>query len=119
LSEASYRGGVKHITISDKSFLIGDEVADLLVRYAALLGKIHSADSVRIRAIGIDGEAVDADFLLNSGTVLMAESSRSQLPEPDNGDAVEYMRERIAAQEDFELPESMLDDTDSGVTEEG
>jgi hypothetical protein len=51
--------------------------------------------------------------------VLMAESSRSQLPEPDNGDAVEYMRERIAAQEDFELPESMLDDTDRGVTEEG
>jgi hypothetical protein len=113
LSAASYRAGVKHITISDKSFLIGDEATDLLVRYAALLGKIHSADSVRIRAIGIDGEAVEADFLLNSGTVLMAESSRSQLPEPDNADAIEYMRERIATQEDFELPDGMLDDADT------
>lgn len=113
MSRASYRGGVKHITISEKSFLVGDEATDLLIRYAALLGKIHSADSVRIRAIGIDGEAVEADFLLNSGTVLMAESSRSQLPEPDNADAVEYMRERISAQEDFALPEGMLEDADT------
>lgn len=98
-------GHVKHVTIAEKSLLIGDDVADLLVRYASLLGKVGSADHVVIRSIGIDGEEVEADFLLNSGTVMMTESTHSALPEPDNSDALTYIRDRLEHYEDYTLPD--------------
>jgi len=94
---------VKHVTIAEKSFLVGDDVADTLVRYAALLGKANSADSVTIRSLGVDGEEVEALYLLNSGTVLMAESTRSTLPEPDNSDALKYMQEQMDRYESYDL----------------
>jgi hypothetical protein len=39
---------------------------------------------------------VTVGFLLNGGTVLLVESSTSTLPEPDNGEAVAYLRGRLA-----------------------
>jgi hypothetical protein len=81
--------------MADKSLLIGDEAGDLLLEYAALLAQIGRGDSVRLKAIGIDGDEVTAGFLLNSGTVLLIETSNSRLPEPDNGEAVRYMRSRL------------------------
>ncbi|MCU1473003.1 hypothetical protein [Amnibacterium sp.] len=96
---------MKHVTIADKSLLIGDAVADVLVRYATLLGKMNSADNVIIRSIGIDGEEVEANYLLNSGTVMMTESTRSTLPEPDNADAQSYMEDRLQHYEDYSFPD--------------
>jgi hypothetical protein len=96
---------VKHVTIADKSLLVGDEVADVLVQYATLLGKMNSADNVIVRSIGIDGEMVEANYLLNSGTVMMAESTRSTLPEPDNAEALSYMQDRIRHFEDYSFPD--------------
>jgi hypothetical protein len=81
--------------MADKSLLIGDEAADLLLEYAALLAQIGRGDSVKLRAIGADGDEVTVGFLLNSGTVLLIESSTSGLPEPDNGEAERYMRSRL------------------------
>jgi hypothetical protein len=81
--------------MADKSLLIGDEAADLLLEYAALLAQIGRGDSVRIRAIGVDGDEVTVGFLLNSGTVLLVETSTSTLPEPDNAGVVRYMRQRL------------------------
>lgn len=91
--------------MAEKSFLVGDDVADLLIRYAALLGKVGSADSVSIRSLGVDGEVVDAHFLLNSGTVMMAESTHSSLPAPDNSDAMQYMRDQIEKYDSYSLPQ--------------
>lgn len=85
-----------HVTMADKSLLIGDATSDLLIRYAALLGKTGSADSVSVRAISGDGDEVVAQILLNSGTTLMAETTRSSVPEPNNRDVDEYLRERLA-----------------------
>jgi hypothetical protein len=96
---------MKHVTIAEKSFLVGDDVADLLIRYAALLGKVNSADSVSVRSIGADGEVVEAMYLLNSGVVMMAEGTSSTLPEPDNRDAVTYMEDQIRRYESFEMPQ--------------
>jgi hypothetical protein len=90
--------------IAGKSLLIGDEVADTLVRYAALLGKANSADNVIVRSIGVDGEEVEANYLLNSGTVLVSESTRSTLPEPDNADALAYLQDRLQQYETYSLP---------------
>ena len=97
-------GSVKHVTIAEKSLLIGDDAADTLVRYAAVLGSTSSADSVSIRSIGVDGEEVEATFLLNSGTVMMVESTTSSLPEPDNTDALHYMGDQISRRESYDLP---------------
>jgi hypothetical protein len=79
---------VEHVTIAGKSLLVGDEVADALIRRAALLGKVRSADSVVVRAVGRDGEEVEANFLLDPGTVMIVESTASELPDPDNAGAL-------------------------------
>lgn len=100
------------MTIADKSLLIGDEVADLLISYGALLGKVGSADHVLVRSIGVDGEEVEANYLLNSGTVLMVESTRSKLPEPDNGEAIAYMQDRLQHYESYTLPDPGAEATD-------
>jgi len=81
--------------MADKSLLVGDEAANLLMKYAALLAQINRGDALDIRALGVDGAEVEVTFLLNSGTVLLAETSASVLPEPDNGPAVQYMRAQL------------------------
>ena len=86
---------MQHITYADKSVLIGDEVAETLMEYAALIAREGSADTVKVCAIGSDGDEVVAIFLLGSGTNLMSETTHSSLAEPDNSDALMYMRERM------------------------
>jgi hypothetical protein len=88
---------MKHVTYAQKSLLFGDEAADLLLEYAATLADSNSADTVQIRAFGVDGDEVLATFLLSDGIDLMAESTHSPLPEPDNAEAIEHMRARMAA----------------------
>ena len=83
--------------MADKSLLVGSEAADLLTQYAALVARINSGDAVTLRAIGTDGGEVEATFVLNSGTVLIAESTDSRVPEPDNSDTEAYLRDRLAS----------------------
>lgn len=87
--------------MAQKSLLIGDAAADAVVRYAALTARSGGGDAITLRAIGVDGEEVAATFLLNAGTVMMVESSRSALPEPDNTEAIAYMTERLNSYEYF------------------
>ncbi|GAB3615520.1 hypothetical protein GCM10027416_00770 [Okibacterium endophyticum] len=86
---------MKHITYADKSVLVGDEAADLLLEFAALVAKSATGETVKLRAYDTLGEEVEATFLLDSGASMMAESTTSLLPEPDNDDAVAHMRERM------------------------
>lgn len=86
---------MKHLTIADKSLLLGDGTADLLVEYAKLLGQQGSADSVEVHAISGDGNEVFATFLLNGGLTLVTETTTSSLPEPDNEKADQYMQTQI------------------------
>jgi hypothetical protein len=88
---ASYGGDVKHITFGDKSLLVGDEAADELLEYAAFLATQTRGDTVRIRAISPVGAEVTATFLLGPGVTMMSESTHTDIPEPDNADAVAYM----------------------------
>jgi hypothetical protein len=87
---------MKHITFGDKSLFAGDEAADLLLEYAALLASRSDADTVTMRVMGPDGNESDATFLLDSGAPLMAESTNSSLPALDDSAAISYMREKIA-----------------------
>jgi hypothetical protein len=52
---------MKHITYAEKSLLIGDATADLLLEYAAALGSDGTSDSVSIHAISSDGDAMLRD----------------------------------------------------------
>lgn len=86
---------MKHITYAEKSLLVGDLAADTLLEYAALLARLHSADTVNLKAMGVEGNDVIATFLLDTGAPLMAETTRSSMPEPDNAEAIAYMQTQI------------------------
>jgi hypothetical protein len=84
-----------HLTFSDKSLLVGDEIAQLVVEYAAALANAGRADTVTLAAYGADGDEVEAMLLLGGGAPLMAETTHSDLPEPDNSHARNYVRELL------------------------
>jgi hypothetical protein len=86
---------MRHITVGDKSLLVGDEEADLLVDYAAALANSGRADTVRLSAIGTDGNSVVANFLLDASSQLISETASAVVDEPDNSDAITYMREQM------------------------
>ena len=84
------------LTYADRSILIGDEAADTLLEFSALLAETGHADSVALNAIGSEGDDIVASFVLGSGTNLMAESTSSKLPEPGNDEGLEYMNNKLA-----------------------
>jgi hypothetical protein len=81
--------------VESKDLLIGDEVADVLTEYAALIADRGLGDRVDVHAISSDGDEVTATIVLSAGTTILTETSRNSLPEPGNADAIAYMRERI------------------------
>jgi hypothetical protein len=85
---------MKRIYYGEADFLVGDEAADTLVEYAVLMAKLGTADSVQVGVIGPDGNAEVATFVIGPATILMVETTRSELPEPDNAEAIKYMAER-------------------------
>lgn len=86
---------MKFITYSERSVMVGDEVADLLMTYAKLLARTNSADTVDLTTITPNGVEVTATLLVGPATIMMAESSNSTLPEPENSVAVEYLTAQI------------------------
>jgi hypothetical protein len=86
---------VKHVTYADKSLLMGDEVADLLVEYAGMVARTGTADTVTVRAMGVEGNDVEATFLLDSGTNLMVETGNSDAATPANDEAIDYLTRHI------------------------
>ncbi|MEN2741702.1 hypothetical protein ABCS02_28290 [Microbacterium sp. X-17] len=86
---------MKHVTYGEKSLLVGDEVSDLLINYAALLGAQGRTNVVTVHAIGSDGNEVDASFLLNAATELMVETASTTATEPENHLSTGYLLERI------------------------
>jgi hypothetical protein len=87
---------MKHITFAGKNFLVGDAIADAVLEYAAMLAETHEADSIDINAIGADGDAVQATLFLSEGVALVAETTTSSLPEPDNAETFAYIEGRLA-----------------------
>lgn len=88
---------MKHVTYAEKSLLVDDDAADALIEYARVLADNGGADTVTLRAVSPDGNTVEATFLLNASTVLMIESTNSELSPPGNDDIATELRDRIAA----------------------
>ncbi len=90
-------GSMKQLYYGQAKFLVGDEVADTLLEYAAALAQHSSADTLVIRVLGPDGNEESTELLLTQSTMMTAVSTRSQLQEPDNIAAIVTMRERMSA----------------------
>lgn len=88
---------MKLVTYADKSMLVDDPAADALLAYAAAVARAHTADTVRLHALGSDGHQVEATILLGEGAHLMAETAAANIVDLQNREAVEYMKERTAA----------------------
>ena len=88
---------MKHVVYAEKSLLMGDEVVDLMMEYAVLLARKSSADSVDVAAISSDGSDVTATFLIGPATIMVAETTHTTMPEPDNSTAEEYLRDQIGS----------------------
>jgi hypothetical protein len=86
---------MKHLTYADQSVLIGDEAADVLIRFSALLAEKGHADAISLNVLGEDGDESEASFVIGSGTNLMTASTNSKIPEPDNEQGIGVMREKI------------------------
>lgn len=87
--------GHEALLFANKTILVGDDAADALIEYGVALAANNTADRVTFAAIGADGATVQAVFLLNSGAALVAETTPSGLPEPDNTAEVARIRDRI------------------------
>jgi len=87
---------MRQITYAEKSLLVDDEPADLIIQYAKALAQHGQADTVTLHCVGADGNEVHASFLLNPSTNLMVESTNSTMTAPDNTQAVVYMLDCIA-----------------------
>jgi hypothetical protein len=87
---------MKHVRFADKDFLVGNDIADAILEYAAVLGEMRSADSIDIVAVGPDGDEVEATLFLSTGVPLVAETTTSRLPEPDNAETLAYIEARLA-----------------------
>ena len=85
---------MRHVMYAEKSLLMDDASADALIDYAAALAEAAGGDSVRLVAVGDDGNEVEVAFLLNSATVLIIESASADLEMPANDDAVRIMRQK-------------------------
>ncbi|NQX18337.1 hypothetical protein [Rathayibacter sp. VKM Ac-2857] len=88
---------MKHILFADKTVLVGDDAADALVEYAVALAANDTADRVDYTGIGADGATIQVSFLLNAGASLVAETTPSDLPEPDDHAEIARIRERVDA----------------------
>jgi hypothetical protein len=86
---------MRHLTVESKNLLIGDEVADLLTQYAAIVADHGRGDRVHLHAISSDGDEVVLTIVLSAGTTLITETAHTGLPEPDNAEAIDYLLQRI------------------------
>jgi len=86
---------MKRVTYADKALLMGDDAAETLLEYARVLTQTAGVDSVTLRCLSTDGDAVDASFLIHGHATLLVESTHSDIAAPDNADAVAELRDRI------------------------
>lgn len=87
---------MKRVTYAEMSLLLDDDAADWLIEYARALGTVDGTDTVSLRGLNRAGEHVQATFLLNASTQLVAESARGAETPPPNDEVVRYMQDRVA-----------------------
>ena|ERR1700712_3609160 len=77
------------------SYLVGDDVADVLVLYTARLTSSQLGDAVVVNVLGPGGDPETASFALGPNATVAAVSARSEFEEPDNSAAIGYMQDAM------------------------
>lgn len=88
---------MKLVTYAEKTHLMGDDAADVLLEYARTLALADTTETVTLREIDLHGNEVEATSLLNASTPILVESTNSGLEVPGNEQIVENMRHATAA----------------------
>ncbi len=86
---------MKKVIYADSSQVVGDEIAAVLLEYAAALASHHSAEPVTFRSVGPHGGEEDASFLVGPASQIAVEEAEDGV-EPDNARAIAFMRRRIS-----------------------
>lgn len=86
---------MKRISYGETSWLIGDIAADAVLEYAVELARHESAASIDLVVLDAAGAEQAVRFLLGPATMMMAETTASSFPEPDNAASVTVMSERV------------------------
>ena len=86
---------MKNLTYGTRSLLVGDDAADVVLRYAATLGRRHGSDSISLAAINSDGDEITAVMLVNASPALIVETSPSSYREPDNAAVIAHLETQL------------------------
>lgn len=87
---------MKRIHYTSGSVLTGDEAADTLLEYAAALARNGTADTVVLNTVPtVQGEQTTR-FLVGPASELVASGEQTLEAEPDNSEAIAYMKRQIA-----------------------
>jgi hypothetical protein len=91
---------MKQLMYGNMSVLVGDDIAEVLLEYAAQVARSEEGDSVDARSVGADGKEVMVTFSMGEGVpvteTVAVETSTTQLPEPDNTDLEVRLHSEIA-----------------------
>lgn len=77
---------MKRISYAGGAIVTGDEIADTVMDYAAMLARAGIADHVRVPAIASDDSVTTIDLLIGPASQFLAEpvdSPRGDLADPD------------------------------------
>ncbi|MFF9564516.1 hypothetical protein ACF1AJ_14315 [Leifsonia sp. NPDC014704] len=88
---------MKRIHYASGSLLTGDEIADVIVRFAAALAKNNSAAEVRAPAVLDGGSTGEVLLLLGPASQMLAEDAEFSGAELRDEPFVEEFEHRIAA----------------------
>lgn len=80
------------MTYAEKTLLVGDEMADVMMEWSAALATDGAAEALVVAAISGDGDDVVATFQIGVGSPVMVETSTTTLAEPDNAGVVTRLR---------------------------
>ncbi|GAA1441947.1 hypothetical protein [Leifsonia poae] len=88
---------MKRIHYASGSLLTGDAIAEVLLRYAAVLATNESAAEVRAPALADDGLVKPVLLLLGPASQMLAEEEASEHPEIVDADFVAACEKEIRA----------------------
>ena len=85
---------MKLLRYGERTWLVGDTTADILLDYAAALARGGSAEHVALQVLDVNGAAEEVEFLIGPATMMTAEPAQKEFDDPDNGEAERSMRSR-------------------------
>lgn len=83
---------MKHIRYDSTTILVGDDVADAVIEYAAALAGGDRADTVEVPAVAEDGTMTTTKVLIGPSSEIVIEDADEDELELDDGDFVARLR---------------------------